>query len=126
MRKNGLLEIIAAHRTVADLDELLKVDKSYQEALTEEQVTSEIMDSLNLTSEQKKVVDRVITANNEWGAADGAVAYRFGMEGGMRGRTMAGVRMPYSMMLSVISDMASSSRTLKGWFGKGCSSDSGI
>lgn len=38
MRKNGLLEIIAAHRTVADLDELLKVDKSYQEALTEEQV----------------------------------------------------------------------------------------
>ena len=33
MRKNGLLEIIAAHRTVADLDELIKRDKSYQEAL---------------------------------------------------------------------------------------------
>ncbi len=90
MRKNGLLEIIAAHRTVADLDELLKVDKSYQEALTEEQVTSEIMDSLNLTSEQKKVVDRVITAYNECGAAYGAVAYRFGMEDGIRVRTMAG------------------------------------
>ena len=86
MRKNGLLEIIAAHRTVADLDELLKVDKSYQEALTEEQVTSEIMDSLNLTSEQKKVVDRVITAYNECGAAYGAVAYRFGMEDGIRAR----------------------------------------
>ena len=31
LRKNGLLEIIAAHRTVADLDELLKRDKYYQE-----------------------------------------------------------------------------------------------
>ena len=43
MRKNGLLEIIAAHRTVKDLDELLKRDKSYQEALAEEQSASDIM-----------------------------------------------------------------------------------
>ena len=73
MRKNGLLEIIAAHRTVADLDELI-------------QSASDIMDSLNLTSEQKKAVDRVITAYNECGAAYGAVAYRFGMEDGIRVR----------------------------------------
>ena len=86
MRKNGLLEIIAAHRTVADLDELIKRDKSYQEALAEEQSASDIMDSLNLTSEQKKAVDRVITAYNECGAAYGAVAYRFGMEDGIRVR----------------------------------------
>ena len=44
------------------------------------------MDSLNLTSEQKKAVDRVITAYNECGAAYGAVAYRFGMEDGIRAR----------------------------------------
>lgn len=86
MRKNGLLEIIAAHRTVKDLDELLKRDKSYQEALAEEQSASDIMDSLNLTPEQKKAVDRVITAYNECGAAYGAVAYRFGMEDGIRVR----------------------------------------
>ncbi len=86
MRKNGLLEIIAAHRTVKDLDELLKRDKLYQEALAEEQSASDIMDSLNLTSEQKKAVDRVITAYNECGAAYGAVAYRFGMEDGIRVR----------------------------------------
>lgn len=86
MEKNGLLEIIAAHRTVTDLDELLKADKYYQDALEEEQRASEIMDGLNLTTEQKKAVDRVITAYNECGAAYGAAAYRFGMEDGIRVR----------------------------------------
>lgn len=86
MRKNGLLEIIAAHRTVTDLDELIKKDEYYQEALAEEQAASDIMDSLNLTIEQKKAVDRVITAYNECGAAYGAVAYRFGMEDGIKVR----------------------------------------
>lgn len=86
MEKNGLLEIIVAHRTVADMDELLKMDEYYQDALEEEQAASDIMDGLNLTVEQKKAVDRVITAYNECGAAYGAAAYRFGMEDGIRVR----------------------------------------
>lgn len=86
MEKNGLLEIIAAHRTVTDLDELLKTDKYYQDVLEEEQAASDIMDSLNFTTEQKKAVDRVVTAYNECGAAYGAAAYRFGMEDGIRVR----------------------------------------
>lgn len=86
MEKNGLLEIIAAHRTLKDLDELIKKDEYYQEALAEEQSASDIMDSLSLTSEQKKAVDRIITAYNECGAAYGAAAYRFGMEDGIRVR----------------------------------------
>lgn len=86
MRKNGLLEIIAAHRTMTGLEEVLKKDKYYQEAMSEEQAASDIMDSLNLTSEQKKAVDRVITAYNQCGAAYGAAAYRFGMEDGIRVR----------------------------------------
>ena len=36
MKKSRLLDIIAAHRTVTDLDEILKKDKNYQEALAEE------------------------------------------------------------------------------------------
>ena len=84
MKENGLLEIIGAHRTMNDLEEILKKDKYYQEAMVEEQRTSDIMDSLNLTSEQRKAVDRVITAYNQCGAAYGAVAYRFGMEDGVR------------------------------------------
>lgn len=86
MKENGLLEIIAAHRTMTDLDEILKKDKYYQEAMAEEQRASDIMDGLNLTSEQRKAVDRVITAYNQCGAAYGAVAYRFGMEDGIRVR----------------------------------------
>ena len=86
MKENGLLEIIAAHRTMTGLEEVLKKDKYYQEAMSEEQAASDIMDSLNLTSEQKKAVDRVITAYNQCGAAYGAAAYRFGMEDGIRVR----------------------------------------
>ena len=54
MRKNGLLEIIAAHRTLKDLDELIKRDKYYQDALAEEQSASDIMDSLTLRLSRKK------------------------------------------------------------------------
>ena len=84
MRKNGLLEIIAAHRTMDDLDALLQKDKDYQEALAEEKDASEQMDAAGLTNEQKKVVDRVITAYNHCGAVYGAVAYRFGMQDSVR------------------------------------------
>ena len=86
MKETGLLEIIAAHRTMTDLDEILKKDKYYQDALEEEQAALDIMDGLNLTVEQKKAVDRVITAYNQCGAAYGAAAYRFGMEDGIRVR----------------------------------------
>lgn len=54
--------------------------------MAEEQRTSDIMDSLDLTSEQKKAVDCVIAAYNQCGAADGAAAYRFGLEDGIRVR----------------------------------------
>ena len=67
-------------------NEILKRDKYYQDALEEEQAASDIMDGLNLTSEQRKAVDRVITAYNQCGAAYGAVAYRFGMKDGIRVR----------------------------------------
>lgn len=84
MKENGLLEIIAAHRTMEDLDKILQKDKGYQEALAEEQEASDQMDVIGLTEEQKKVVDRVVTAYNQCGAAYGAAAYRFGMEDSVR------------------------------------------
>ena len=86
MKKIGLLEIIAAHRTMDDLDEILEKDRDNQDALAEEKDASEQMDAAGLTNEQKKAVDRVITAYNHCGAAYGAVAYRFGMEDGIRVR----------------------------------------
>ena len=84
IEKNGLLEIIAAHRTGDDLDEVMKKNKDYQEALAKQQEAFDMLDELGLTAEQKKAVDRVIAANNHTGAVYGAVAYRCGMEDGIK------------------------------------------
>lgn len=84
MEKNGLLEIIAQHRTGDDLDEVMRKDKDYQKALEQQQVVFNMLDGLELTKEQRSVIDQAITANNHFGAVYGAVAYRFGMEDGIR------------------------------------------
>lgn len=95
MEKNGLLEIIATHRTGDDLDEVMKKDKDYQEALEQQQKAFDMLDELGLTTEQKRVVDLVITANNHMGAVYGATAYRCGMEDGIRLRMeMEGIMCP--------------------------------
>lgn len=86
MKKNGLLEIIAAHRTGDSMDEIMARDKDYQDALTQQQVAFDKLDELGLTKEQKGAIDQAITANNHFGAVYGAVAYRFGMEDGIRVR----------------------------------------
>lgn len=84
MEKKGLLEIIAQHRTVRDLDDILKKDRDYQAVLTQQQEAFDRVDELALTKEQKGIIGEAITANNHCGAVYGAVAYRFGMEDGAR------------------------------------------
>lgn len=86
MEKNGLLEIIVHHRMGDDLDDVVRKDKDYQEALAQQQVAFDMLNELGLTKEQKSVIDQAITANNRCGAVYGAVAYRFGMEDGIRVR----------------------------------------
>lgn len=86
MKKNGLLEIIAAHRTGDDLDEAVRKDKGYQEALSQQGKAFDRLNTLGLTAEQKRAVDQAITENNNVGAVYGAVAYRVGMEDGIRFR----------------------------------------
>lgn len=84
MDKSGLLEVIALRRTGRDLDKAVEKDKDYQEALEQQQKAFDRLDELGLTKEQKRVIDQVITANNHTGAVYGAVAYRCGMEDGIR------------------------------------------
>ena len=84
IEKNGLLEIIAAYRTGDDLDEAVRKDKDYQEALAKQQEAFAMLEEMNLKKEQKNVVDRVVSAYNHTGAVYGAVAYRCGMEDGIR------------------------------------------
>lgn len=84
MKKKELLGIIAQHRTVKALDDILKEDQDYQEALAQQQEFLDRVDDLGLSAEQKNVVEKMITANNHTGAVYGAVAYCFGMEDGVR------------------------------------------
>lgn len=86
MEKNGLLEIIAAHRTMEALDAVMAKDKDYQEALAQQQEVFDRLDEMGFTKEQKSVIDQAITVNNHFGAVYGAIAYRFGMEDGIRVR----------------------------------------
>lgn len=86
MEKDGLLEIIASHRSGDDLDEVVRKDKDYQKALENQQEAFDALEELHLTEEQKRMVGHVITANNHIGAVYGAAAYRFGMEDGIRVR----------------------------------------
>lgn len=68
MNKNGLLEIIAAHRTGDYLDEVMINDKDYQEALVQQNEAFAMLEKLGLSREQKGIVDQAITANNHIGA----------------------------------------------------------
>lgn len=86
MEKSGLLEVIAQHRTGYDLDEVMRKDKDYQKALEQQQIAFDKLDELEFTKEQKSMIDQAITANNDFGAVYGAVAYRFGMEDGIKVR----------------------------------------
>ena len=86
MKENGLLEIIAAHRTGRALDEIIAKNGDYQKALVQKQAAFDMLDELELTKEQRNAIDQAITANNHFGAVYGAVAYRFGMGDGIRAR----------------------------------------
>lgn len=53
MKKNGLLEIIAQHRTGDNLDEVMRKNKDYQKALEQQRVAFDMLDELGFTKEQK-------------------------------------------------------------------------
>lgn len=51
MDKNGLLETITAHRTGGDLDEVLRKDKDYQEALAQQKEVLAMLEDMELTAD---------------------------------------------------------------------------
>lgn len=84
LKKDGLLGSIAEYRTGKNLDEAVRKDTGYQEALVEQQEAFDKLDALDITVKQKKVIDNVISANNHVGAMYGEAAYRVGMEDGIK------------------------------------------
>ena len=79
-----LLDIFVKIRTVKALDKAVSKSNTYQETLKRQDSAFDRLDNAGLSKEQKAIVDRAISAANDCGAAYGAVAYRLGLQDGIR------------------------------------------
>ena len=84
MRKEKLLDILVKARTVKALDEAVCKSIAYQETLKQQDKAFDALDNAGLSNEQKTIVDRAISAANHCGTVYGAVAYRLGLQDGIR------------------------------------------
>ena len=82
--KERLLDTLVKERMRATLDIVLRSDQYYQSTLTEQDKAFAQLESMGLDKEQNTIVDSAISANNAVGAAYGAVAYRLGLQDGIR------------------------------------------
>ena len=79
-----LLEIFVKIRTVKALDKAVSKSRAYQDTLKRQDKAYDSLDKAGLSKEQSAVVDKAISAANDCGAAYGAVAYRLGLQDGIR------------------------------------------
>ena len=89
MRKTGmkskyLLDIFVKIRTVKALDKAVSNSKTYQTTLKRQDKAFDRLEKAGLDKEQSSVVDTAISAANDCGAVYGAVAYRLGLQDGIR------------------------------------------
>ena len=82
--KNSLLDKLAYQRTGAALDEALRLDRTYQKALEEQDKAFEKMEKMNFKDRQFSIINTVLSTNTHVGAVYGAVAYRLGLKDGIR------------------------------------------
>lgn len=83
-RQRGLLEKIALQRLGEDIDKVLRRNKEYRGALKRQEAALQKMRKLELKKSQRLIIDNVISADNHCGAMYGEVAYRLGLEDGIR------------------------------------------
>ena len=82
--KNKMLDIFIEARTGRALDKAVDKSKDYQDALKRQDIAFNDMDMAGLSREQKRIVDRAISAANDCSAVYGAVAYRLGFHDGIK------------------------------------------
>ena len=82
--RERLLEILVRTRTVKALDEVVSKNRDYQSTLRRQDESFDLLDQMELSKEQKTIVDKIISAANECGAAYGAIAYRLGLHDGIK------------------------------------------
>ncbi len=81
---DNLLDILVKARTGNALDEAVGKSIAYQEILKRQDKAFDTLDRAGLSSEQRTIVDRAVSAANECGAAYGAAAYELGLHDGIK------------------------------------------
>lgn len=84
MKQKRLLDRIASQRMESDIDAVLRKDRMYRGAVRHQDAAFDELKKLGLDKEQRLIIDRAISADNECGAVYGALAYRLGMKDGIR------------------------------------------
>lgn len=82
--KNNLLNYLWGERIHGALEAALQQDKDFQKATQISNSEQDNLDTIGLSSEQTKAVDRVISANNAAGTEYGRVAYRQGFSDSLK------------------------------------------
>lgn len=95
VKHDTILEQLVHLRTGKALDERLKGNKCrcYQDALKQQDFAFAKLERVKWSREQQRIIDDAISANSNCGAVYGAVAYRLGLEDGVRlMRELDGIR----------------------------------
>lgn len=82
-KKDELLDIFIKARAAA-LDKAAVKNKDYQNTIEQQKKAFDVLDKAGLNKEQFLIVDRAISAANACGAVYGAVAYRLGVQDGIK------------------------------------------
>ena len=83
-KTKGLLDLLVRLRTYKVLDRAAEKNRYYRTTLKEQDKAYDELDKAGLSREQKRIVDKALSALNANGAAYGKVAYRLGLHDGIR------------------------------------------
>lgn len=83
MQKDKLLDILTKERINTSLETALADSEDYQKTLEQQNMADKELEQAGLSKEQKKAVERLVSAINANGAAYGAVAYKQGLKDGV-------------------------------------------
>ncbi len=83
-KAGSLLDLLVWVRTHKALDRAAMKSKDYQYTLKQQDEAFGRLDKAGLSGEQKTIVDGAISAANHCGTVYGAVAYRLGLQDGIR------------------------------------------
>ena len=84
-KKTGsLLDLLVWVRTHKALDRAVMKSRDYQYMLKQQDEAFDSLDRAGLSKEQKTIVDRAISATNHCGTVYGVVAYRLGLQDGIK------------------------------------------